>query len=330
MKFLQRLFGDKGKANSVDSKIVNDNCIGCPKCGGLSYEYDGYFGDYICVDCGWSTKTIPKGVDKNRVKESRKTTPSADRLSQASSVRAKSINPHDTVDRKAKLNADSSAGSTRFANGSSMEQLFTYTQASSGEIEFVKTIIRRNPAKYGTAGGILVLDPANSSNFALLVYDFERYSVIFSITQEHLHTHQGTVAFCEMAAQNKISILDYLLKKGMNVNVRNERGVTALAIAITRGQAEAVKLLLENGADPNIVYFDSFASLQQAVEQYLIGRDQHIPLIVATYEKIVEALLASGADIQQAKRLSSLAGTADVSRYLDHIDKSRSGRNKKQ
>ncbi len=140
------------------------------------------------------------------------------------------------------------------------QQLFTYKQASRGEIESVKNTIRGDPRKYGTAGRILVQDHTNSANFALLVYDFERYNVIFSITQEHLNSQKGATAFCEMAAQGNVAVLDFLIRKGMDVNIRNERGVTALAIAITRGQAETVNLLLRGGADPNIVYFDTFAS----------------------------------------------------------------------
>ncbi|MCD4811337.1 ankyrin repeat domain-containing protein [bacterium] len=203
-----------------------------------------------------------------------------------------------------------------------MDQIFTYEQASRGEIDFVKRIIRRNPAKYGTAGGILVKYPTNSANFALLVYDFEKSNVIFSITQEHVGAPQGTVALCEMAAQNNVAVLGFLLDKGMDQNSRNEGGVTPLAIAITRGQVEAVKLLLRRGANPNLVYFDTFASLQQAVEQYLLGQDQRIPAMISTYKEIIEALLASGADIAQAKRLSSRAGTDNVSKYLGRLKKS--------
>ncbi|MBI4320451.1 MAG: ankyrin repeat domain-containing protein [Chloroflexi bacterium] len=126
--------------------------------------------------------------------------------------------------------------------------------------------------------------PPNSANFALLVYDFEKYNVIFSITQEHVRAPQGTLALCEMAAQNNVAVLDFLLDRGMDPNFRNEHGVTPLAIAITRGQVDAVKLLLRRGANPNLVYFDTFASLQQAVEQYLLGQDQRIPPMISTYQ----------------------------------------------
>jgi ankyrin repeat protein len=203
-----------------------------------------------------------------------------------------------------------------------MDQLLTYQQASRGEIDFVKATIRNNPAKYGTAGGILARDPTNSANFALLVYDFEKYNVMFSITQEHVRAPQSTVALCEMAAQGNVALLGFLLDQGMNANSRNERGVTPLAIAITRCQVEAVKLLLRRGANPNLVYFDTFASLQQAIEQYLLGHERHIPAMISMYNEIIKALLAGGADIAQAKRLSSQAGTGNISKYLEGIGES--------
>lgn len=28
----------------------------CIKCGGINFEYDHYFAEYNCIDCGWSTK----------------------------------------------------------------------------------------------------------------------------------------------------------------------------------------------------------------------------------------------------------------------------------
>lgn len=71
MRLAQRLFGEKKKVDNLDSKIKDGKVegIGCPKCGGLSYEHDSYFKDYICANCGWSTKTIPKGVDETKIIE---------------------------------------------------------------------------------------------------------------------------------------------------------------------------------------------------------------------------------------------------------------------
>lgn len=81
IELLRRLFGNKGKVDNLDSNTgsENDEDIGCAKCGGLSYEHESYFDDYTCVNCGWSTQTLPKGVDKTKVRELPKPMPSRDR-----------------------------------------------------------------------------------------------------------------------------------------------------------------------------------------------------------------------------------------------------------
>jgi hypothetical protein len=79
MNIFQRLFPDKGKGDDTASKIGNESseASGCTKCAGLSYEHDSYFGDYICVNCGWTTKALPRGVEKTTVKEVRRSALSA-------------------------------------------------------------------------------------------------------------------------------------------------------------------------------------------------------------------------------------------------------------
>ncbi len=200
-----------------------------------------------------------------------------------------------------------------------MNDIFTYQQAVTGEISSVKRTLLAKPEKFGAAGGILVRDPRNDANFALLIYDFDRQNSMFSITQEHLNKEEGAAAFCEMAAQGNISIINTLLIKGMDINARNERGVTALAIAIARGQVETVAFLLRNHADPNIVYFDAFASLQQAIEQLLLGQQHNNQDMIRNYKQIIDSLISYGADVEQAKKLSSQAGTVSVSDFLRNL-----------
>jgi len=78
-------------------------------------------------------------------------------------------------------------------------------------------------------------------------------------------------------------------------------------------------LLLRSGANPHFVYFDTFASLQQAAEQYLLGKERRIPTMVEIYKRIVDSLLSHGADREQAQHLSERAGTANVSEYLRQL-----------
>ena len=62
--------------------------------------------------------------------------------------------------------------------------------------------------------------------------------------------------FWKAARTNDTKMLKELIDKGVDVNSKNHYGVTALTFAIDKGNLEAVNLLLEKGADPNMK--DSF------------------------------------------------------------------------
>jgi hypothetical protein len=43
----------------VDSNVNKIETGGCSKCGGLSYDYDSYWKEYICRACGFTIKSLP-------------------------------------------------------------------------------------------------------------------------------------------------------------------------------------------------------------------------------------------------------------------------------
>jgi ankyrin repeat protein len=55
-----------------------------------------------------------------------------------------------------------------------------------------------------------------------------------------------------------------ILSRGVNINARNEHGMTALMRAARNGHAAVVRTLLEHGADPNIARNDKFTALALA------------------------------------------------------------------
>jgi hypothetical protein len=55
-----------------------------------------------------------------------------------------------------------------------------------------------------------------------------------------------------------------ILSRGVNVNARNEHGMTALMRTARNGHAPVVRVLLDQGADPNIARNDKFTALALA------------------------------------------------------------------
>ena len=81
-------------------------------------------------------------------------------------------------------------------------------------------------------------------------------------------------------------IINELIDKGVNVNAQRENGVSALMLAAGKGNANAVKLLIKNGANPDQVDSDGATSLMWAASRFN----------VSVFREISAALLAAGAD----------------------------------
>ncbi|MEI7663546.1 MAG: ankyrin repeat domain-containing protein, partial [Bacteroidota bacterium] len=72
----------------------------------------------------------------------------------------------------------------------------------------------------------------------------------------NVQAQDNTGPFFSAARSNDVKTLKELLDKGFDVNAKNRYGVTALNFAADKGNLDAVNLLLEHGADPNLK--DSF------------------------------------------------------------------------
>lgn len=76
---------------------------------------------------------------------------------------------------------------------------------------------------------------------SLLIFTFQ-----LSIAQSDNDT------FFKAAKDNDINKLQELIDSGQDVNKKSEYGATALTFAVEKNNMEAVKMLLKNGADPNV------------------------------------------------------------------------------
>ena len=88
---------------------------------------------------------------------------------------------------------------------------------------------------------------------------------------------------------------ELLIEKGANLNMMNEEGAFALAIAITKNNLEMVKLLIAKGANLNLHGKDGLTALIAS-----IGED---------YMEIVELLLDKGYEVHGLIRRASTFNT---------------------
>ncbi len=64
----------------------------------------------------------------------------------------------------------------------------------------------------------------------------------------------------------KLFVIEFLVKRGVDINARNEAGETALILAAWYGRDELVGILLKKGADPNVKTRKGLSALKVASE----------------------------------------------------------------
>ena len=89
------------------------------------------------------------------------------------------------------------------------------------------------------------------------------------------------------------AIVGLMLAKGADVNLKDSRNLTALALAASAGDAETVNLLLAKGADPNIPSRTGATAINRASD--------------AKQTKVLRLLLEKGVDVNNANTDSGVA-----------------------
>ena len=93
-----------------------------------------------------------------------------------------------------------------------------------------------------------------------------------------------------VADSGDVNELAAILSRGVNVNARNEHGMTALMRAARHGDAAVVRELLEHGADPNIARNDRFTALALAA---FFGHTETVRILIE-YGAKTEIVTRSG------------------------------------
>ena len=116
----------------------------------------------------------------------------------------------------------------------------------------------------------------------------------------------------------KLEVLQLLIIRGINVNIGDGNGKTALMIASTDGFTEAVKLLLQAGADPNMEQYqlvnEGFIT-KSLREIRTIGYTALIYACVKMNLEIVKLLLQAKANPNQENALALM-----IAALLGHLD----------
>jgi len=132
--------------------------------------------------------------------------------------------------------------------------------------------------------------------------------------------HNSITPLHDAALAGCIEIIPLLLKEGANINSIRDDGFTPLTMAIGELRKDVAKLLLENGANPNIVCKQH----KQASLHYAVRTDQ---------EDMVSLLLEYGADVNCLAgngktplefaefRKKSVSGAKNSSKIIAHLHK---------
>lgn len=76
----------------------------------------------------------------------------------------------------------------------------------------------------------------------------------------------GAIALFHAVTRGHVSVVQQLLKAGVNVNVRTSDGVTPLMAAAGKGYSDLVKVLLDHGANANAVDGSGSTALKIALD----------------------------------------------------------------
>jgi ankyrin repeat protein len=113
----------------------------------------------------------------------------------------------------------------------------------------------------------------------------------------------GTTALMAASKYGRTDVVNKLLEQKVSVNAQGQQGMTALMLAAENGQVEIVKALLEKNADPNVEDQTGWTALMKAVYRGSTG--------------CVEALAArSRQEVNRALLVAALTGHQEIAKIL--------------
>jgi len=114
----------------------------------------------------------------------------------------------------------------------------------------------------------------------------------------------GATPLIAALANNRLESAKLLMDKDADVTHRNECNVGGLMIAAADGQTDIVRLLLENGADPNASVTKDFIVDGKSVFE---GATSLMAAAYAGHEEVVKLLIEAGADVNAETKYGGTA-----------------------
>ena len=98
----------------------------------------------------------------------------------------------------------------------------------------------------------LFIEFIEMNNVNINVVDYNKASLLMKAQGIPTYDNDHTKLLSREELENRaIKAINFLIKKGVDVNFRNKNGSTALLSACHWGYPRIVEVLLKNGADPN-------------------------------------------------------------------------------
>src|ERR1043166_2402065 len=140
--------------------------------------------------------------------------------------------------------------------------------------------------------------------------------MVARLRQQEVTFDAATRELWRVAESGDVSELTAVTSRGVDVDARNEHGMTALMRAARCGHAAAVRALLEHGADPNVARNDKFTALALAA---FFGHTETVRILIEHGAK-TEIVTRSGT----SPRMWATARTfSDVARCIENPVKPR-------
>jgi hypothetical protein len=105
-------------------------------------------------------------------------------------------------------------------------------------------------------------------------------------------------SFLRDVESGRVPRVEKALVAGADANARDSQQTSVLALAVTRGHKDLVRLLLRSGADPNSVLGRAGTVMFRVISRPGAYRSADLPRILANQIEILDDLLASGADME--------------------------------